>query len=153
MKIKKIQAAGGVILRHTLNSGLEVFVCERSTKTTSIELPKGRPMYGENIEETAIREVSEETGLKVKILAALGDIRYTFVRFQSQYVNDYDQSILYDKIVHFFLMQSIGGKMENHDREYDRVFWLDWRDAIKILSFRTQVKVILEATSLFVGKR
>src|SRR5713226_10052652 len=41
-------------------------------------LPKGTPQPGETIEQVAIREVQEETGLKVRMIAYIGSISYSF---------------------------------------------------------------------------
>src|SRR5689334_17812810 len=41
-------------------------------------LPKGTPKQGETIEQVAIREVQEETGLKVRMIAYIGNISYSF---------------------------------------------------------------------------
>ena len=42
-------------------------------------LPKGHVEQGETAEQTAIREVAEETGIHGHVLAALGSIDYWFV--------------------------------------------------------------------------
>jgi hypothetical protein len=42
-------------------------------------LPKGHIELGETAEQTAIREVAEETGIRGSVLAALGRIDYWFV--------------------------------------------------------------------------
>jgi len=42
-------------------------------------LPKGHIEVGETAEQTAIREVAEETGIQGSVLAALGSIDYWFV--------------------------------------------------------------------------
>src|SRR5229473_5462840 len=41
-------------------------------------LPKGTPQSGETIEQVALREVQEETGLQVKLIGYVGSISYTF---------------------------------------------------------------------------
>ena len=51
---KKIIASGGVIYRKT--NGGEIIICHRA-KTNLYALPKGKSEYGENIENTALREV------------------------------------------------------------------------------------------------
>ena len=66
-------------------------------------LPKGTPESAETIEETALREVVEETGLEVRILAPVGAIDYFFTQ-------DGDRI---HKTVHFFLMEPIGGSLDN----------------------------------------
>src|SRR5882757_9681300 len=48
-------------------------------------LPKGTPQSGETIEQVAVREAQEETGLQVQLIAYIGSISYSFVRDQIRY--------------------------------------------------------------------
>jgi 8-oxo-dGTP pyrophosphatase MutT (NUDIX family) len=87
-------SAGGVVARHTA-AGWQVAVIEPQnevaipvkTKMSSkksqkmlLALPKGLVDPGEKPEETAVREVREETGLTASIIVKLGDIKYVYVR-------------------------------------------------------------------------
>src|SRR5579885_1427993 len=60
-------------------------------------LPKGTPRKGETVEQVALREVSEETGLKTRILGSIGSIHYSFVR----------NNLRYEKDVRYFLMEQL----------------------------------------------
>lgn len=62
-------------------------------------LPKGKVEANETNEETALREVYEETHVKAKILNYIGDIQYT-------YRNYWSNNELVDKKVHWYLMTS-----------------------------------------------
>ncbi|SDL11374.1 NUDIX hydrolase [Natronincola ferrireducens] len=62
-------------------------------------LPKGKIESCETIQETAIREVYEEAGVKVEVLKYLGEIHYTFK-------NSWEDNDMINKTVHWFLMQS-----------------------------------------------
>ncbi len=64
-------SAGGVVIR--VEGSVPQFVVgsrrrERDSRTWT--LPKGTPNAGETTEETALREVREETGLEVRITGA-----------------------------------------------------------------------------------
>lgn len=61
-------------------------------------LPKGRVEKGEDLEDTALREVLEETGVKGKILDYIGKTNY-------QYENLKDNEIV-SKTVHWYLMSA-----------------------------------------------
>jgi 8-oxo-dGTP pyrophosphatase MutT (NUDIX family) len=66
-----IQQAGGVIL-------LNGRVVLRRTARGEYLFPKGHVEPGETAEQTAIREVAEETGLEVVLVADLGEISFTY---------------------------------------------------------------------------
>jgi 8-oxo-dGTP pyrophosphatase MutT (NUDIX family) len=101
-------------------------------------LPKGTPDSGETIEETAVRETREETGLEVEIERPLRSIRYFFVRGTTRF----------HKTVHFFLMRAIGGALEDHDAEFDEVAWVDLEEALAILNHPTERSVVEEAAAV-----
>ena len=95
-------------------------------------LPKGTPGEGETLEETALREVREETGLDVRILQPLGDMTYSFAATGERV----------HKVVHFFLMEPTGGDPSLHDAEYDEVRWVAVPEARRMLTFDTYRDVL-----------
>lgn len=98
-------------------------------------LPKGTPDPGETIEQTALREVGEETGLEVRIVAPLPSIEYAFVQ---------DGTRIH-KTVHYFLMQPTGGDLARHDHEFERVRWIAFEEAGALLSFATERELVATA--------
>jgi len=62
-------------------------------------LPKGKVESYETLEQTAVREVFEESSVKVNIVKYLGEINYT-------YKNCWDDNSVVNKTVHWFLMHS-----------------------------------------------
>ena len=104
-------------------------------------LPKGTPNAGETLEETALREVTEETGLLVRILAPVGPIEYVFVQ----------RGVRIHKTVHYFLMEAVGGDLLNHDHEFDEVRWVPLADAEALMSFPTEREVVARAVPLSTG--
>ncbi len=66
-------SAGGVLLKNG-----EVLLIKNPSDVWTF--PKGLVEAGEKPEETAIREVFEETGVKGKIIAPIGEIRYWYMR-------------------------------------------------------------------------
>lgn len=77
-------------------------------------LPKGHIEIGETAEQTAIREVAEETGIRGDVLAALGSIDYWFVT-DGRRVH---------KTVHHYLLRFRGGELSAHDLEVNEVAWV-----------------------------
>ena len=104
-------------------------------------LPKGTPDSGETIEETALRETREETGIEVEIQARLSSIRYFFVRGTTRF----------HKTVHFFLMRPIGGAVELHDGEFDDVRWHRVAEALALMNHATERSVVERAVSVLAG--
>ena len=72
------------------------------------------------IEQTALREVAEETGLEVRILAPVGADRVLVRRRTATRIH---------KTVHYFLMEPIGGDLTRHDHEFDEVRWVPLDEA------------------------
>ena len=70
-----IQAAGG-ILRGPNEHRDKIVVVRRRRYSGEIGLPKGKVKPGETTEATALREVEEETGYKVRIIDYAGTTRY-----------------------------------------------------------------------------
>ncbi|BBZ25734.1 hypothetical protein MMAD_00290 [Mycolicibacterium madagascariense] len=77
-------------------------------------LPKGHIEQGETAEQTAIREVAEETGIQGSVLAALGSIDYWFVT-EGRRVH---------KTVHHYLMRFLDGELSDEDVEVTEVAWV-----------------------------
>jgi 8-oxo-dGTP pyrophosphatase MutT (NUDIX family) len=110
----------------------------REDEGISWVLPKGTPAAGETTEQTALREVTEETGLEVRIVAPIGSIEYFFTQ--------HGQRI--HKTVHFFLMEPTGGNLDRHDHEFEEVRWLPLAKASARLTFPTERQMLDQARAL-----
>ena len=88
-------------------------------------LPKGHIEVGETAEQTAIREVAEETGIRGDVLAALGSIDYWFVT-EGRRVH---------KTVHHFLLRFLGGELSDHDLEVSEVAWVPLEELASRLAY------------------
>ncbi|WP_281888277.1 NUDIX hydrolase [Paenibacillus sp. YYML68] len=105
-------SAGGVVYRKSAD-GLEVqLIQDRYGKIT---LPKGKMEPGETIEETALREILEETGITGTIIAPLETIHYQFHLTGVGTV---------DKEVHYYLVEAVGGTLQAQVEEIRGVEWL-----------------------------
>ena len=130
-------SAGGLVYKKCNN--IIYFVLCYKTKTNRWHLPKGTQELNESICNTAIREVKEETGLDVKIKIFLSDIYYKFRDNHNKNLN---------KKVSFYIMKSIGGCFERHDKEFDKIIWADSDKAIKLLKYDNEKKMVTKATLL-----
>lgn len=132
-------SAGGVIFQRG-ERGYQVALVGRSAQGTW-GLPKGTPDDAETVEETALREVAEETGIQPRLLDRIGSIRYHFVARDTRF----------HKTVHFFLMEATGGALELHDHEYDLVQWFDLDEAIERLSYPNEIEIVRRARAMLMG--
>lgn len=133
----KIWSSGGVILENK-----KILVCYRINEDLYC-LPKGTPENDEGIEETAIREVFEETGINPKIISKLGEVNYKINKYlgNSRYKNNTE----YNKTVHFFLMSKISGSINDHDDEFDKILWMSLEEAKKKLTYKNEISIVEKA--------
>tara|TARA_B110000438_G_scaffold298291_1_gene346257 strand:+ start:1334 stop:1792 length:459 start_codon:yes stop_codon:yes gene_type:complete len=131
-----IWSAGGVVVRKN-KIKIDVLLCERISENL-IALPKGKPVKGENENETALREVEEETGIKVSIQKKIMEIFYSF----------YSANSKINKKVIFFLMEAVSGNINNHDTEFDKVYWEDINVAKEKLTYQGEKDVLEKVVEL-----
>ena len=137
MDKKVIWSAGGVVIENN-----KALICHRK-KENLFCLPKGTPEKNESIRDTAVREVSEETGIYPEILKDLGQIKYDFIGPKNQ--SRYKKNIIYKKTVYFFLMSNIGGSIKNHDEEFDEVVWMSIQNAKEKLTYKDEFSILEKA--------
>lgn len=103
------------------------------------QLPKGAINANEQVEQAALREVREETGLETELVEPLEKIEYWF------YANQGGQRVRFHKYVHFFLMRWTGGDVADHDHEAEEARWFNIDTAIDLLSFESEKSVMRKA--------
>ncbi len=116
----EVVAAGGVVVRPGAQ-GPEVLVVHRP-RYDDWSFPKGKQDPGETDEETALREVAEETGLTCALGAYLGAVHYLDHRRRT-------------KIVHYWRMEPIGDGTFAPDDEVDELRWCQPDDAVALLTY------------------
>ncbi|AOW93923.1 NUDIX hydrolase [Rhodococcus sp. WMMA185] len=94
-------------------------------------LPKGHIEKGETAEQTAMREVEEETGIRGTVLASLGSIDYWFVT-EGRRVH---------KTVHHYLMKCLGGELSDEDVEVTEVAWVPLAELKSRLAYADERKL------------
>jgi 8-oxo-dGTP pyrophosphatase MutT (NUDIX family) len=98
-----------------------------------LALPKGIIDPGEKAEETAIREVREETGVAADLVKKLGDVKYVYVRSWG------DRARVF-KVVSYFLLRYRSGRIGNLPKEtrheIARVSWIPLDEAPRKLTYK-----------------
>ena len=140
LRTARATSAGGVV--HRSEAGRLEIVLVRRREPPLWALPKGTPNAGETLAETAIRETSEETGLLVEIEEPISAITYFFVHGRTRF----------HKTVHFFLMHAIGGRLEDHDHEFDEVGWFPIEVALQQMTHATERGVVQRAVELLAAR-
>ena len=137
-RIEEPVSAGGVVYR-LVDGRIETVLCGLGTPVRW-SLAKGTPDPGETMEETALREVREETGLDVEILEPVKSIDYWF--------SGRETDVRYHKTVHFYLMVTTGGDTDRHDPEFDVVQWFPSDEALNSLTYPSETQVLKRALEL-----
>jgi len=123
-----ILAAGGIVERQGIDNH-EVLLVYRELYGPQWSFPKGKQEAGEQLENTALREVEEETGYKVAI-NGFGGISHYF----------HGQS---PKIVVYWKMKVTGAGEFTADKEVVDYSWFNMAEALTLLS-HSEERVILE---------
>ena len=136
-------SSGGVVFRPA-GAGHEVALIRVARADGDAwALPKGWVEKGEDLEQTAVREVREETGLDAKVLRKLGEVTYEFY-------SKADRSRI-SKTVHLFLMEYVGGTTSAHDDEVEEVRWFPLEDALRTMTYKNEHEMLEKAMSLIQG--
>jgi 8-oxo-dGTP pyrophosphatase MutT (NUDIX family) len=129
-------SAGGVVVRGDQLAAIVPFKRGPDGQRV-LGLPKGHPEPGESTEQAALREVREETGLEVELLAPLGEVSYTYQRG--------GQPI--EKTVAFYLMRFVAGSLADHDHEIEEARWISLAEAERALTFEGEREIARRALS------
>jgi 8-oxo-dGTP diphosphatase len=135
-------SAGGIVVKKENGQNL-ILLCQHSQHHGWV-FPKGLigdHAAGEKKEDTALREVEEETGVKGKILQLLNPVEYWYV-FEGEKIK---------KTVYYFLMEFVSGDISKHDMEMENIEWLEENEVEKRLTYTSDKKVWQEAMLLIVN--
>jgi 8-oxo-dGTP pyrophosphatase MutT (NUDIX family) len=94
-----------------------------------VRLPKGHIEPGESRQQTALREVCEESGLpELEILADLGHRTVEFDWQGKHYVRDES---------YFLMATSSNAESQDPEKQFERL-WLTWESALARLTFEAE---------------
>lgn len=100
-------------------------------------LPKGHPDGDETPQETARREVAEETGVTAQLVDELGDVEYRYERHGRRIA----------KTVRFYLFDYVSGSVEDHDHEIEEARWMPLEEAARELTYDGEREMVQRALS------
>jgi len=132
-------SAGGVVIKRQDNKTY-ILVAQHSQHHGWV-FPKGLigdHFKNESKEETAIREVKEETGILGKIIKPLTPVEFWF-ELDGEKIK---------KTTYYFLMEYILGDTKEHDFEMENVEWIRLNEVEKRLTYQSDKKVFKEAEKL-----
>ncbi|GLW92130.1 NUDIX hydrolase [Actinokineospora globicatena] len=102
-------------------------------------LPKGHIEPGETPEQTAVREVAEETGIDGEVIRPLGTIDYWFVADGTKRIH---------KTVHHFLLRAYSFELSDEDMEVTEVAWVALDELDDRLAYADERRLVRKARQL-----
>lgn len=115
--MKKVISAGGIVVRNNPNKQILLTIF---THIKGLGFPKGHVEFGETIEDSAVREVTEETGItELKIIKKLGIITRPATETDGTPVS---------KDIHMYLMTS--DKPDFHQEAEEKYDWFNIDEAL-----------------------
>lgn len=132
-------SAGGIVFRKR-GRAVEVLVAQHA-KHHGWVFPKGLigdTKKGEQKQETAVREVKEETGVWAKIVKELSPVTYWY-QWEGEKIK---------KTVYYFLMEYVSGDTKNRDLEMENVEWLPMDAVGERLTYKSDLEVWQEAKNV-----
>lgn len=137
------QSFGGLVVRGDLAAGTAELAAIVPRGKQLLALPKGGGEDDERPEDSALREVREETGLTASIRASLGEVTYWYRRSGRQV----------RKSVRFFLCDYVGGSTDDHDHEVTEARWIGLQEARCALGYPGEREMVEEALRILAGSR
>jgi 8-oxo-dGTP pyrophosphatase MutT (NUDIX family) len=144
--VRREFSAGGVVVRR-LGGRWVVAAIRPGGKPDGVwALPKGLIGPGERADATALREVTEETGVEGRLVRKLGDVRYVYTWAGERIF----------KVVSFYLVRYARGRLGDIQEEFRQevadVRWLPLEDAPSLLAYKGERDVAKQAISALAGE-
>jgi 8-oxo-dGTP pyrophosphatase MutT (NUDIX family) len=143
--VKREFSAGGVLVRRLRGRWVFAAIRPAGKEPGVWALPKGLIGRDEKPEETALREVAEETGAQARLVGKLGDVRYVYT---------WEGERIF-KIVSFFLAHARAGRIGDlppgMDLEVAEATWLPLADSPRLLAYRGERDMAAKAVEKLAG--
>lgn len=143
--MKREFSAGGVVYKKIGGNPCPLWLVVQHSQHKGWVFPKGLIgdiKNGESKEETALREVEEEGGIKAKIIAEIPKAVEYWYQFEGEKIF---------KKVYFYLMEYLSGSEKDHDSEVSSAEWLTVGEVEKRLTYDNDKRVFAEAVEILEG--
>jgi 8-oxo-dGTP pyrophosphatase MutT (NUDIX family) len=128
--VRREFSAGGVLVRRLRGRWMLAAIRPAGREPPVWALPKGIIDQGEKPEQTAVREVAEETGIEARLETKLGDVRYVYTWAGERVF----------KVVSFYLLRYSRGRLgeiaPEHRIEVAEARWFPLEDAPRLLAYQ-----------------
>ena len=122
----------GAVVFHRGKDGIKLLLV-RNCNGKYWSFPKGHMEVGENEHQTALREVYEETGLRVKIYSGY------------RQVSDYSPFANITKRVVFFLAETDSDRVKIQRSEIESYVWASFEQAKRMCSYQNDLRILESA--------
>jgi 8-oxo-dGTP pyrophosphatase MutT (NUDIX family) len=131
-------SAGGIVIKKVPEGIKVLLIKDRFGRWT---WPKGHLEQGETLEEAALREIEEETGISdLKIISEAGTQKYSFL----------EKGVEVDKIVQVFLVESKGDAViKVQTEEISDAAWFSPGDALGKIEYEGSLDILNKALDRF----
>jgi len=137
-RVEEISAGGLVVqVEGTQTQGALIGRVDRRGRLLW-SLPKGHIEAGETAEQTAVREVAEETGITGRVVGELGTIDFWFVA----------EGRRIHKTVHHYLLLAEGGELSDADVEVTEVAWVPLDELAGRLAYDDERRLVARVPEL-----
>ena len=132
-------SAGGLVLDRLATDASGALIGRLDRRGRLLwSLPKGHVEDGESAEQTAVREVAEETGINGHVVGNLGVIDFWFVA----------EGRRIHKTVHHYLLVADGGELSDADVEVHEVAWVPLAELGERLAYADERALLERVTDL-----
>ncbi len=135
--MNKEKSCGAVVYR--MENGEPLFLIEHMVKG-HVSIPKGHVEGDETEEQTALREIREETNLEVDL--------DTGFRFEDSY---YPYEGIYKDVV-YFVAKLRGGELKNQEAEVSKLEWLPFEKAVEAVTYDNIKEALTKANAYLMNK-
>ncbi len=132
-------SSGGLVVDATGDVVRGVLIGKHDRKGRLVwSLPKGHVEAGETLEQTAVREIEEETGVTAEVRQKLGEVDYWFMLHGEKI----------HKTVHHFLLRFVSGELCDRDVEVAEVAWVPLAEIPAKLAYPDERRLVAQVPEL-----